>query len=630
MGQATTRNAFDTYVNSVYPDKNYFESSTLRVRSGQRLGYISFAQPFKDRSTIVKAELVLHTVGDLAAASRSVTVKRQGQRDALYKRLTWNNKPAAHSDGVTVTKTTALAGGAEWVFDVTAHVQKWADGADFDGWEISTTSTSDLAFYSSDSTSSWAARLEPELRVTVADEPDAPEDLAPSGNRVVGESKPVLRWSQLDVNGDTSIVAARVQVDNVVTFADPDFDSGEQPVDDASMNLATLTSPAFPGLPSDGTSRFWRVQVKDRAGPWSDWSAPVSMRYLPKGTLTLVSPSAATPKVSDPTPPVTWSLAGATQRAYRLEVQRRHKTTTWSWFDVWDSGKVTAGTTTVTLPKGVLAYDDRTYKVRLTVWDTMDRQTTPTSPAAYVLEREFFFNDDAATTPTATIAVSQDGLWPFVLVRWTTTSVPDRSIISRDGEILADLDAADLPRLRQADGSYVWTDRAPVPGRKSTYTVRPLSNGKMGWGNPSASITPDIKGRWLLTDDFVVFVAGKDQDLSMVEVATDHERLGDRPAVRVVQGLKGWSGSVTGALVRTQTGTSLDAVSAATWRDRLMRIKRDQLRATFVAGDISIPVTVKDISAPPRSIPRDRRGDLSYDCSFSLEEAGVHDWEAYG
>ncbi|WP_435199585.1 DNRLRE domain-containing protein [Janibacter sp. GS2] len=631
MGYVSTTTAFDSSVSSEYPSKNYFESSLLRVLSDSKYSYISFARPFNPRSSVIKAELVLHSAGDYSNNTRKVTVKRQGQRDALYKNLTFSNRPAAHSDGVSVTKTTGFGGGESWVFDVTAHVQRWSDGADFDGWEISTTHTGEIKFYSTDTTASWAKKLEPQLRVWVADEPDPPQDLSPSGNRVVSEPKPVLRWSQLDVNGDTNIIAARVQFDNVASFVTPVFDSGEQPIDDASLNLDSLSGGVvFPGLPADGSSRFWRVMVKDGAGLWSQWSSPVSVRYLPKGVLALTAPALSSPTISDPTPPFSWTLTGATQRAYRLEIFRKHASLN-LWAEAWDSGKRTASTSTVTPPKGVLAFDDRLYRVRLVVWDTKDRQTTPGATAAYVIEREFYFDKDAATNPTATISVRQP-VWPypFVEVRWTNTFLPDRTIISRDGVIVADVEAADLADLRQGDGSYLWVDRAPVPGRPNRYTVRPFSGGKMGWGNPSASLTPDVIGRWLITDDFEVFIAGTEQDLKLEEVAGVHEPIGDKGPVRIVTGLKGWSGPVAGRLVRTQTASALDEVSAATWRDRLMRIKRDQLKATFVAGDISVPVTIGNVSAPPTAAPRDPRGELVYDCSLELWERGTHDWEAYG
>lgn len=628
MGYAETTTAFDAYVSSVNPDRNFSESTLLRVKSGERLSYISLARPFKVRSTIVKAELVLHSVGTLAAASRTIVVKRQGNRTALYKNLTWANKPAAHGDSVSLTKTTALTGGAEWVIDVTAHCQLWSDGADFDGWEISTTSSTELKFYSTDTTESWAKKLEPMLRVWVADEPDAPQDLSPSGNRIVGEPKPVLRWSQLDINGNTDIVAAQVQVDNAVNFAAPDWDSGEQPISTPSMNLQTVV-PSFPGLPSDGATRYWRVRVKDGAGLWSGWSIPVSTRYIPKATLAVAAPAAASPTISDPTPPISWALTGATQRAYRVEVFRKHPTNP-HWFDAWDSGKITATTTTVTLPKGAIAYDDRDYRVRVSVWDTLDRQSTPTSGAAYVIEREFFFDKDAVVTPTQSISVSQHGPYPLVDVRFAFSVLPDRAIISRDGKIVADIDAADLDDLRQADGSYVWVDRAPRPGMRNRYVVRPMSGGKMGWGNPSASITPIIRGRWLVTKDFEVFLAGSEQDLAMVELAGELQPLGDGPPIRIVTGMQGWSGTVSGKLVRTDLANALDAVPAATWRDRLLRIKRDQLPCTFIAGDISAPVTLKDVVAPPTALPADHRGELSYAFSFGLQERTAHDWAAYG
>lgn len=631
MGYAPTRTAFDSYVSSAAPSKNYSESTFLRTKSGSMLSYISFAKPFKDRSSIVKAHLVFHSAGAYAAASRTLVVKRQGNRTALYKNLTWANKPAAHSDSVSVTKTTALDGGAEWVVDVTAHCQLWSDGADFDGWELSTTSAAELRFYSTDTTESWAAKLEPELRVWVADEPDAPQDLSPSGNRIVSEAKPVLRWSQLDINGNTNIVAAQVQVDNVVTFAVPDWDSGEQSIDQPSLNLQTVGSPAppFPGLPTDGTSRYWRVRVKDGAGLWSDYSKPVSFRYVPKGSLTVSAPAAASPTISDPTPPISWALAGATQRAYRVEVDRKHATLN-LWGEAWDSGKITSTTTTVTLPKGAITYDDRMYRVRVTVWDALDRQSTPTAPASYIIEREFLFDKDAAVSPTQSISATQQGPYPMVDVRFTFAVLPDRAIISRDGVIVADIEAADLEGLRQGDGSYVWVDRAPRPGVRNAWTVRPVSGGKMGWGNPTAYLTPRVRGRWLITDKFEIFLAGSDQDLNMVELAGELQPLGDGPPIRIVTGLQGWSGTVSGTLIRTDLSNALDAVSASTWRDRLVRIKRDQTPCTFIAGDISVPVTVKDIVAPPTALPRDHRGELSYTFSFALQERRAHDWEAYG
>ena len=620
MGQSTQTHSLDTWVSSSQPSAVYAQSSTLQVRADQRLAYIYFSRPFPLGATIISATLKVRTYAISGSGSRWLRLWRTQTRPS-YTHMTWNNAPAGITGipgaAVTVTKTGPQPGAAEWSFNVTGHMQHVSDGAPWSGWRIATDSTDILRIYGVD-----GGRYVPELTVVWSDAPDTPTQLSPSAGRIVGEPSPVLRFDYTDVSGDTEMSALHVQVhtsgsghSSVNGWSSPAWDSGITNSSNPQLNLEGTT---FPGIP-DGRTRWWSVRVRDGAGLWSGWSDPAEMRYVPKASFTLIAPTPggtleAPASWDDATPVIAWNLSGATQASYRVRV--------WLSTDpkntLWDSGRVTASTTSVTVPAGALRWDDRHYRVQVSVWDTLDRQTTPGVTAAYTETSVVFLDWDQVLSGTNWVSARPLDPYPFVELEWARTPAPDRWTIVRNNEILTTVDFADT---LQPDGTHRWVDRYAPPRKELRYTVRPRVNGATAWGNPASPVVSDPVGLWLVNEtDEVCLVDTDDGTWAMGEASAIHEPIrGDR-VVQLKSGMRGYEGSLSGLLIGDVWG--LEGVTARQWRDALLRVKRDG-GAWLTGSSLSFPVLLSDVVAAPTPHVEEQ-----YRASLSFWQSGYFDWDA--
>lgn len=612
----TQQYSLDTWVNATAPSRNYEQSSTLQVKSGERLAYTHFGRPFPLGANVTKATLTLSTYALASTGSRSLTVRRTQDRP-YFSQLTWDNAPAGVAgpgEPKTVTKSGALPGATEWVFDVTTHMQAIAAGADWNGWRVETDSSTTLVVYGMQSASDHRPRLE----VTWSDAPDAPSQLVPDGGRAIKEGLPWLRWDYTDVSGDTEMAGLQVQVaDGLWNFSTPLWDSGQVAASKPELNLEETTCPP----PLDGQSRWWRVRVKDGAGIWSAWSDRAQFAYRAPAGFALLSPTPAG-TVADPaglddvTPVVSWSLTGATQEAYRVRVWLNALPKT----PLWDSGRRTSKVSAITVPKGILRWDDRLYRVQVDVWDDLDRQSVPGHTAAYTEETIALLDWDASLAGTDSASARALDPYPFVELEWTRTPAPDGWTITRNGEVIADLDYADA---LQPDGTNRWTDRFAPPLTELRYAVRPRVNGKTAWGNPTALAYSRPVGLWLVNDRDEVCLIGKEEGTwAMGEVVALHEPLSGDRVVQVKSGNRGYEGSISGALMSDVRG--LEGISAREWRQRFLRVKRDG-GANLIASTLSIPVyTSEEVAAPSPEV------EEQYTASFAFWQRGRFDWDTLG
>jgi hypothetical protein len=619
----TLRNAVDTWVRQSTPAQNYRADKRLGVAT-DAFPLLYFNRPFPLGATIHSATLRVYTHGAWGTTP-TLTVRRVSEAWKAA-RVTWNQQPPVTGTAVVLSKL-SNAIGDEWPFDVTAMLQTVADGAGWHGFRIESDQTAIKYLRSAQ-----ALSLRPTLEVTWSEAPHAPTTLSPAGGRSVSTATPVFRFDFTDELGETGLQAVRVQIDPAANWTDPAFDSltfetDEPEFDSAAdatgrdvaltttLDSTTATAPAGtfvtadvgqevagPNVPlgvtiasrqsdtqvtlsaaatatatathvvermylglANGAATKWRVQVQDTAGLWSPWSDVVSLRRDDKGTLTITNPGAPPNDfVSEWTPPILWSLTGETQTAWRVIVVRVEDSV-----QAHDSERQKGTATSYTLPKGVIE-DGSRYRVIVRIWDSKDRETTPGDPRFTSAVREFAFAEDATVDPVAGLTATNLTPRPWVQLDWTRATAPDSFTVLRNGKVIeTGIDPVDV--LVSA-GVYRWTDKDAAPRKTHTWRVQAVVNRKTSANNPAVTATASTTGVWLTdpTTDLDVFIAsGQVNGLQMVDQADVHVPLGSPRSIKIIQGMRGYEGSVSGLLI------DYAGFTADQWVDRLMQLKAD-------------------------------------------------------
>lgn len=609
MGSATIRSGFDSYSGSVHPSREHAKATRLRLKSGQNYAYIYLRSPAPLGATIVSATLTVFA-RNATSGSRTLTASRIGE-SWKARSLNWNNAPDVLSGGATAA-VDVLADADPVDFDVTAHVQTVANGGRHFGWRIETTGASLHWLYAFN-----AGEHKPRLVVEWSDAPDAPTSLAPADS-VVSLAAPVVQFDYTDVSGSTDLAAVQVQVDPAADDVTPDFDSGEVAATEPELDLSAT---AYLGL-ADAASTYWRARVKDAAGLWSDWSDWVQITRAVKGTVTIDTPSAGTPIVTDHTPTIEWTPS-ATQTAWKIRITRASDRGT----ELYDSGKRIGAETAHTIPDGYMPADDD-YSVQVRSWDaTADRQASPGDPRYAYAWLDFVITDDPAVTkPTTTTAASVADA-PWVDVEWTAAVEPnDGWNVYRDGELIAGgLETADW-LVAGTTYTYRWRDYTAAPLRPHTYSVRGVVDGVRSEPTSSGPTTTRPIGIYLAdaATGTTVRIAGDEAgSWSMEDDAATLVPLGSTATVRIVSGLRGMSGQLSGLLLDDWAGVTLDAAEAAVWAMKA----RPSRPVRLVAGDVNLSVLLGNVTVAPTAYTRE--GQLVKDISFDLWQTGAAAFEAW-
>lgn len=600
MTAIKTRVALDTYVKSTRPTVNYQQASRLGVKGSEQYAYIYFSRPFPLGATIKSARLKVKTYA-MTSGTHVLTVNRTGSRTVL-SRLNWNNRPQIMiMNEVSVTKTGSLPGATEWDFDVAPIMQQVSDGAQWYGFRIAITEDNQRWIYGEDSD------YGPILEVEWSDAPEQPENLVPSGGLAAGTRHPILRFDYIDLSGSTVLDAVQVQIHTSNSWSSPAFDSGEV---DATEPELDLSKTSYAGLPWDGSLVWWRVRVKDEADLWSDWSDATQMRCVARPTVTVHSP---TGQFYDTTQNVTWSINAGNQSAYQVMVVPAASPSR----VLWNSGKVSSTDTGITIPSGVVRYDDTQYRFIVRLWDRTKRATTPGSPAYGQTTVNSLYDKDDAVPGVTDLTVTDLSPQPYVRLSWAYGSLPDAWSIVRNGEIIERLDSDDVSLT---NGRFYWTDRKALPRTENRYVVRPVINGRTAYGNTTARVTPKPFGIWLMTEYSSLCLVGMETGtFEMVENSTEHQVLGSSKVVTVNQGIGGYKGEINGQLVSNIPGLS-DSHSAQAQRDRLFAFKAQAARGKqfrLVVGDMNIPVQISNVVPTPR--PEE---EIMFDVSFNFSQDG--------
>lgn len=601
------RNGSDTYTRKSHLDSNYVDSNKMRLQIGVMNGYLYFPRPVPLGATVLSATLRVQSYAITGSGSRRVSVQRTGERVA-YSRMTWRSMPERFGSSIGPTKTGPLPNGEVWEIDVTEHIQSVADGERWTGWRIIADDDVPTIIHSCDSS------RPPELEVTYSDAPDAPDDLVPSGGLVAATPKPVLRFSYIDVGGDTTLANVHVQIDPSGNFDAPAWDSGPVP---ASLPELDLRDTTFPGVPT-GETRYWRVRVQDGAGLWSEWSDDTTFTYQPRGTVTVTSPTA--PEFSDADPTVAWTFEGATQQSYEIRVNRLVKS---AWQRVGIIGPITSTATEHTLPTRFLKRDGE-YQFIVKVWDTHERVATPAYGTFTSDTVVSAFAEDATIPRVSSITATGTAPYPFVDLEWTYPhTLPEGWAIMRGTETIARLD---YDEVVNDNGVFRFRDRTAAPHQLQRYRIRAVVNNRMSQARwtESADITPRPFGVWLLDEDGTNDLVLMDVDegtWGMGEETTPHAPLNGSKVVAITQSLRGYEGGVSGLLVSDIPGVN---VTAQEFRDRAMALKENPRQALrLVIGDMNMPVTVSDII--PQPMPME---EIMFTLSFNFWQMDDFPFEA--
>jgi hypothetical protein len=561
-------NATDTWVYQISPDKARGTADT-KLYAGAVSGQVSqsllyFGLPFPRGVTIISAKLRI--VQDAAwSGTRNIRVSRIGSSWSATK-TTYNNKPGTTGTIVSLSKSSP-ADLTIWEFDVTSILQTVSNGSTWYGLKIEANTVGQAAMRWHSPQASRAG-YRPVLEVSWKDNPLKPTVLHPSDGHYMSLDKPTVSCDFTDLSGDTQLAAINVRLfsteANAIANTSPEFDSGEVATSVPELDLSTT---AYGGVPADA-DRWWRVRVKDGAGLWSAWSDYEKFTRKTKGTLTLNNPAAPPNNfVAEATPPLDWSFAGRTQRAYQLAIADSTSANKW----LWTSGKITSSATVATVPAGVLTNNGKSYIAILRVWDTWDRESLPGDTPYVEITRTFSYQYDATVNPATGLTGAVDPKYPWLQLDWSRSTQPDEWNVYRDGDLIWSGVAADL---FVSGTSYRLMDRNPQPRKDSVWSVVAVVNGKGASGSPTVSkkVVPKTALLSSVDGSNPVLIWSYAHDMTLTEVSNVFTPLGNGAPVLLTQSEGGYQGHITGALANNPVDAAL---SAGDWLARFNALKKN-------------------------------------------------------
>jgi RHS repeat-associated protein len=275
-----TTNAKDTFVDYAWPASNFkdavngsvhefvigYDGNTpnpdLPNNKEVCYGLLSFAMPTDAiGSTIDSASLAVYTYYGWVTTAKTVYFDRITSTWSSTS-VTWNSKPSYTNLG-----SAELAPGDTSAFDVKSTVQSWADGAANYGFQLRASDTNDTYWKRLDSSEQNGVHI-PKLTITYSRPSATPSN--PINNAWVGGPNASLNWSYNSNGGSGNQSIYEVQIATDSGFTNVVKDSGEVGAPGGSVNSYAIP----PGVLTDGTSYYYRVQVYDGTS-WSPLVSPV-------------------------------------------------------------------------------------------------------------------------------------------------------------------------------------------------------------------------------------------------------------------------------------------------------------------------------------------------------------------
>lgn len=591
MGSATARRSIrDAVARSDKPKLNTKQNAGIQVKNATgdiRIPHLQAPAPCPAGCTVTSAKLRL-TQKAASTGNRTLSLRRITER---WKEgtLTWNNRPARTST-VSASATVNGAGSTGRVveFDVTDDLQDFVDGVYKNwGWTLESSNGNEIGFFSSDS-----VKNKPELIVKWSNRPEIPTDLVPAGGAVVSTPKPRLRWSFIDLGGDTTIGGVHVQLHTNAAgwtanngWTSPTFNSG--PVDSTKPQY-NLASSSYAGLPA-GTGMWWSARHRDGAGLWSKWSDPQQVTYQGLPSVTLNSPGAT---VNDTTFPWAWTTTG--QAKFQLLIRDAGGN------ELWDSKVIASSASRAyTQPRGVVRKPGISYQAVLRVWDSSSRQDLPGAPAYTEVTRTFTYADVGATAPVTNLEAQIADDLSQVRLTWSRSTMPDQFTIWLGDDLHA---VANGPDVHVGGTSYELVLFDVPPRIDHALTVKAVvvdgaDNAKSSADNPVVPVFLDPIGVRLVDTDTgeMVVLLDEGQDVvesDMPDISETFEPIESEVVVPVTSTLRWFEGAVNGGVL-----AEFGDLTAREQRARLLRMKATPtVSKVLVWGRNAVPVHLSKVN----------------------------------
>lgn len=678
MSQAVVRGGHDTFVNSVRPSLEYDGSKYLRLVSGQKRAMLYFRNPAPRGATVTSATIRVYARG-ASSGSRVLTTSRIAQPWKVRQTTWDNQPTikadgttktiGALADGdpidldVTAHLQTMCNGASNfgWRIDTSAGTEHVLYG--FDAGDLKPTLTVVWSDAPDEPTSlapsgGVVATAKPTLQFDYTDVSGNTDlaavrvqvDAAKSATDPAFDSGPVAAtepelslstfnyartlsvtktasstaltggsFAKADVGATitgTGIPAGATITAIGTTVYDAASDEYRATTATLSANAttsgtvtATITR-AYAGV-AEGATTYWRVKVQDGGGLWSDWSSWASMKLVSFPTLTITNPPVSG-LITERTPPITWTFSG--QTAWQVRILDNDDK------EIYDSGKRNGTTTSHTVPADVLKKGTGPWRLNVRAWDgEKNRVRTPGNAIFASAWRDTSLTSDGTVTVPSTPTVAQVGVTPWVDVTWTRATMPDAWDIYRDGEPVSggvDVTASDL---FVSGTTYRFRDYTADPNVAHAYQVVANVNGKNSGKSPvSAAVTTSPEGIWLVDLDRGINVTLYGNDTGTWELedsANTYQPVGSTEIVRVVTGMSGLRGSLSGVL-----SDGFGKTFAAMEADLYSIKSRPTQTVRLIVGDMNLRVLIGDVKVSP--MPYTRNGQRFKDVSFSFWQKG--------
>lgn len=349
------------------------------------------------------------------------------------------------ASGGTVTTTFAEGGFTNLTWGV----------ADY-SWQIRVRDTSALW-------SSWSSSVAFSTNAA----PSIPTGLSPNSSTQGISAYPLLQCTATDTDDTTAtglVVKARIKNSGgTVLFTRSmtyNTTSSLWQYQVTSTDFASFATYRWDAYSGDGT--LWSGGATVEASATASSEATVVYQAGP--AITITAPTASQVLTTD-TPTITWSVTS--QASYVVSVIRVSDTR-----EVYNSGTVTSGTSSLTLPSGYL-YNGISYTVTVTVTNTTAQTSTSAATAFSLAYTQPSAISGFTATPTY---ASLDGTKPTAIAltwdTWTPTNgtftcfLVGRKVTGSD-----DATQTILARLTSASAT-TWTDWLPASGVDYEYTIR--------------------------------------------------------------------------------------------------------------------------------------------------------------
>jgi hypothetical protein len=603
----TTRTAhIDSWASEARPGDTHGPDRALFLKQaagGRMWAYVFCTRPWAASAGVTVISAKLRVWLAKANAGGAMTVRAQRiEASWQEKQLAWKQRPATVGvDDASAVIAAGAAVGTMVEFDVTAALQLIADGAPYFGFRLAPDAAAAAGPVQLASSEAANPDRRPVLVVDWSSPPDPPTDLRPSGGRRVSTNTPTLSWTFGDVLDPSAFQSAyQVQIDDADDFAAAEFDTGQVASGVSQLQLAAT---AYAGLPADASVRYWRVRVWDESGEASDWSDPVTVRYVALGVVDITAPGATT---QDVRPLVTWTFAppgvpaGVVQEAWRAFIERLDGN---RWVVLADSGLVTGTDLSWSPPVGLTDLA-ASYRARVQIADSIMREAIVGAPALAEDVQPFTYAPGGGVTdPTGLAAAVVDGY--AVALTWDRATRPDHWLLEADGYVVAD--DIDVDPVGTA---YGWTWYGALPRHATVlrlHAVELIGGAFVLSPGAVVNVTTDPEGIWLVdapTGD-QVHIAGREALGAVIgESSAVFTRIAEQAPVVVTEIVRGYEGSASGVLV------AWDGQDPRAAKDLLLAL-RERVDLRLVLGDLNLPVSVWDIVANPTPNVDDERFDVA-------------------